>query len=302
MYIEENKWLLIINKTVKSCCQMNSLFSLPPELVQRTLRNIETNKLLQLCEEHPRLNDLACSAHVWKMKVLSVESSRQLQKLSSVPHLLHHIRHLDLSKAFLSDNDLKWVISLFPNLVSLNLNGLDSDRSDELIEAITISNGKTLQSLKLDRSYKVSNLAIEHISRHCEALRHLSLYACMFSNAAIMTLASSPLAGQLKSLNIGRCHLIEFDQVQMALRKFTRLASLNLSYNDSLMAVKVGELIKQLRNLHELDLTDCVEICRKDITVLGKLRPNLKVIHSSKIEDFSPASIRSYLISLQLNM
>lgn len=275
------------------------LLNLSPDVLQRILSGVETANLLQMCSQVRVVAELAESPFVWKNKMVAVRTARDAQLIVSQPALHRHIRHLDLSNSYLEETLMYSLIDSCVRLESLQLKCLETQVGDEFIERVVQLHGQTLRSLSLDRSYHLTNLSIEAISAHCRKLEHLNLYACMFSNAAIMEMAQSNMPSTLRSLNIGRCHLINISQIRIELTRFTHLHSLNLSYNDSVEPVQLCELVKRLPSLRSLDITDCVEICKKDVNIVQRLRPSLQVTHSSKLDDYSPASIRSYLLSLE---
>lgn len=278
---------------------MSQFFHLSPDVLQRILANVETTHLIQMCSQSDVIAELADSSFVWKNKMVTVRTAREAQLLLSQQAIHRHVRHLDLSNSYLDEQIMYSLISTCSRLKSLQLKCLETQVGDEFIEKVVQRHGQTLISLSLDRSYHLTNLSIEFISAHCHRLEHLNLYACMFSNAAIIELAQSRLADSLKSLNIGRCHLVNISNTRIELTRFIQLQSLNISYNDSVEPVQLCELVKRLPKLKSLDITDCVEICKKDVGNVQKLRPALQVMHSSKLDDYSPASIRSYLLSLE---
>lgn len=278
---------------------MSNLLDLSPDIIQRILVSVKTINLLQMASQSSIIAELTNSSSVWRNKMVTVKSAREAILILSQPNLHRHIRHLDLSNSYLEELLMHNLIDSCVELHSLQLKCLETQIGDEFIERVTQRHGQTLKSLSLDRSYHLTNFTIEAISAHCCILERLDLYACMFSNAAILELARSNLVASLRHLNIGRCHLINISKIRIELTRFTQLQILNISYNDSVEPVQLCELVKRLPRLRSLDVTDCVEICRKDVAIVQRLRSNVQVMHSSKLDDYSPASIRSYLLSLE---
>jgi len=280
---------------------VKEISALPDEILQQSMKNMSTSIIFRVCKQSRRLTLLADNGQVWCKKWLAVRTSRELKVVMAQPVLLQHIRHLDLSFSFLHENEIMILLRNIRSLESIRLCCLDSQLTDGLLSRILGTQGGKLKELSLDRSYHLTNLAIEEIGRLCPRLESLSLYACMFSNSAIHVLAESPCAQSLRSLNIGRCHLLEIPNIGKDMNQFVQLRQLNLSCNDSLIPLQFVELVKRMHRLSIIDVTDCVEICRKDVSAVQTLRPKLKITHSSKLDDYTPASIRAYLLSLQLD-
>lgn len=272
---------------------------LPEEILQKALGCLPAQKLLNMCAKSKRLARLADNPGVWAGKVLIVQSSSELSKYLNQRNLLRHVRKLNLSNSYLSGTEIIKIFDMCHTIEHVELRCMDQHLDDCLVTELVQKHGRSLKSISLDRAYNLTNLSIQEICKYCSSLKSLSLHACMFSNSALMEIASSDLASRLHHLNIGRCHLIDLNGLRNEMLAFTKLRSLNISCNDSIGPVQLTDLMKSLPKLKRIDITDCVEICRKDVSLIQRIRPDLDVKHSSKLEDFSAASIRSYILSMQ---
>jgi hypothetical protein len=146
----------------------------------------------------------------------------------------------------------------------------------------------------------LTNATIDLISQYCPQLIKLSVFACMFSSAAIQRLLEAPCAKELRHLNIGRCHLIDLAHLSKDMPSLCNLEVLQLASLDSVLPLQLVGLVKKMKRLKMIDVSDCIEICRKDVQAIQRLRPTgrLTIIHTSRMDDFTPASIRAYLLSI----
>lgn len=273
-------------------------FNLPDELVQRALAKMDTLQLLRACQGAPSLRTLAEDRHVWLAKVLLVRTHYEARLALEQPGLLRRVRHLDFSHSACTTQEILAIIRGTDALVSVRFCNMEGQVSDELVTLLARLHGPSLRALYLDRSYQLTNAALEAIGQFCQGLESLSLYACMFSSLSIQRLAEAPCAATLRHFNLGRCHLVDFAAVRTQVQMMPRLTSLVLASNDSVLPLHLTELVRRARRLKRLDITDCIEICRKDIQTIERLRP-LEIMHSSRLDDFSPASIRAYLLSIE---
>lgn len=278
-----------------------ALDSLPAELVQRALSKMKAEQLMRVCQGSAELTRLATAQHIWNTKIVHMKTGHEARLALSLPDLLRRVQHLDFSHSSCSSAQVVALIRGAERLVSVRLCNMEGQVTDELVTFLTRMHGESLRALYLDRSYQLTNAALEAIGQYCPRLESLSLYACMFSSLSIQRLEDAPCAASLKHLNLGRCHLVDFATVRTEVQSFTQIKSLVLAGNDSVLPLHLVELVKRSRKLRKLDITDCIEVCRKDVQAIERLRSDgrLTVIHSSRLDDFSPASIRAYLLSLE---
>ncbi len=275
--------------------------ALPIELFQRSLQYIDVMDLFRMCNQEPSLSAVADCPLVWSRKVLRVLSESDVYTVLKQTNLLLHIRHLDFSDSTISEATMFHLFGYMNDLESIQISKMEIPITDEIIGCLVTKYGKTLKSLKLDRSYYLTNKSIELITQSCTHLEQLSLYACMFSDSSIKTLAGSPLSRTLKYLGIGRCHIINLESICEDLCRLKQLGYLDISYNDTATKETLESMVEKLKKLKTVDITDCLEICKKDIKAVLELKHSLNLIHSAKIEDYTPASIRSYLLSFTVH-
>lgn len=293
--------LTVADNNAQIAMAHHSLDSLPAELVQRALAKMKAEQLMRVCQGNAELTRLATAPHIWATKIVHVRTGHEVRLILSIHELLRRVQHIDFSHSSCSIADIVALIRGAERLVSVRLGNMESQVTDDLVTLLTKRHGDSLRGLYLDRSYQLTNAALEAIGQYCPRLESLSLYACMFSSLSIQRLQEAPCATNLKHLNLGRCHLVDFATVRTEVQSFTQLKSLVLAGNDSVLPLHLVELVKRSKKLRKLDITDCIEVCRKDVQALERLRPNgrLTIVHSSKLDDFSPASIRAYLLSLE---
>jgi len=278
--------------------QANIVNQLSEDILRSILTNLSSPDLVYFSHTSALIQSIASCSHVWRTKKVTILDEKQASQLLSASSLHPFIRHLDLSNCSARPESIISLISKFHKVESVNFKNTDIKIDDNLVKILVQKHGKSLKRLVLDRSYNLTNLSVEYISFYCPKLVELSLYGCMFSESALHMIAESPIVKTLKVLDLGRCHLINFAQVHQILGKFKNLRNLSLAYNDSVTLLDLLEFLQLVRNIAEIDVTDCAEICKKDVRRLQEVRPGMKIVHTSKLEDYSPASIRAYLIAV----
>lgn len=276
---------------------VNVFNHLSDDVVQKILLSLDVLELIQMSCKSRRILNLLCSPIVWNRKKVAVSRDRHAKMILEQPHILSCIRHFDFDNSQVDIKLVSQLIRMVDRLESISFKNADLELDDDLICGLVKQHGHSLKHLAVDRSYRLTNVSIEYISQYCTQLSSLSLYACMFSDSAISMLSESPFVLKIKKLNLGRCHLINFSQIHHFLMRFKNLKSVSFAYNDSVSLLDLMHLLSGLQKIVAIDVTDCVEMCKKDIRRLQEERPCLNIIHSSKIEDNSPASIRAYLMS-----
>lgn len=278
--------------------QADIVNQLPNEILRNIFTNLSSSDLVYFSQNSTLIQSITSCNHVWKAKRVSILDEKQASQLLSASSLYPFIRHLDLNNCSARTESVISLLSKVHTLESVSFKNSDIKIDDNLIKILVQKHGKSLKWLTLDRSYNLTNLSIEFISSYCKKLVGLSLYGCMFSDSALHMIAESPIVNTLRVLDLGRCHLINFAQVHPILGKYKNLRNLSLAYNDSVTLLDLLELLHSVRKIAEINVTDCVEICKKDVRRLQEVRPSMKIVHTSKLEDYSPASIRAYLIAV----
>lgn len=271
----------------------------PDEVVTKVLENLDVNKLLALNQHGTnRMKKLVEDRRIWSKKGVKIITTKQFQQTFTNGSPARYSTILDLAGSGIGETTFVKLIGQMACIKSIILTGLSFDFNDDLAEILFRAHGKHLRKIVVDRSYQLTNQFIQFISEYCPNLRHLSLYGCMFSSAAVSILGESPTATKLRYLNLGRCHLMSFGKIRNDLIACKSLRFLSLANNDSVYFEGLHGLFKDLPHLSSLDIADCIEITKKDVRNLKASKPGLEVKHSSAVEDHSIESIRSFIQSI----
>jgi Leucine-rich repeat (LRR) protein len=273
--------------------------ALPDEVLQRVLSNINISGIVSICQSSDKATKVCIrDKKVWSKKILRISTQRELGSFKKHSNLLRNVGMLDLGDGDLTEADFQYLVSTCQALKAVKITNLAFDFDDQHLQRLVQKHGKTLKCLILDRSYLLTNFCAKLITDYCPKLSHLSLFGCMISDAAIHLLTESEnLCRNMKHLDIGRCHLLNFGKMRSDLVNFKNLQHLSLAHNDSCYAQGLLEIIQKLPKLKTIDVSGCIELTRKDIKELS-VRADLNIVNTASIDDHSFDSIRSFLVSL----
>jgi hypothetical protein len=209
-----------------------------------------TDKYFQLLSKQPEV-----IASLLDKEKLSIPLAKTLELAKIAGPFL---RKLDLSEKSISDQELKDIFRVCPNIKELNLSGCN-----KLTDAALDQLPEGLKSLDLS-FVKLSDVALDQLP---EGLKSLDLSFCVKLSDAVI----GKLPQGLLSLSLNRCNL-----TNAALQKLPKgLQSLNLGGCKKLTDSDIDQLPKGLKSL---DLKGCYDLTNE---ALGKLPEGLQSLYLS---------------------
>eukprot|EP01135_Chromosphaera_perkinsii_P004405 Nk52_evm8s280 gene=Nk52_evmTU8s280 len=114
-----------------------------------------------------------------------------------------------------------------------------------------------IRILELSYCKNLTELSIEHISKHCSKLTHLNLQRCTgISNAGFLSFTKSPPLLFLKHLNLSDCMILNDAGLESVLKSIPNVEHLDLSFCSSLTD-NCFSSFSELKKLKHLSLGGC---------------------------------------------
>lgn len=130
-------------------------------------------------------------------------------------------------------------------LVKMNLSGC-INVSDNIVSAVSICHGHTLESLNLDGCKNITDASLIAVAKNCYSVNDLDISSTLVSDHGIKALASSPNHLNLQVLSVGGCSAIT-DKSKSCIQKLGRtLVGLNIQRCGRISSSTVDTLLENL--------------------------------------------------------
>ena len=231
------------------------LTEFPEEILLRMLSSLEVKDIFNASLAHPLfaklLRDPSIALNLLEKKELEPEARLKLA-LFFGPSL----KHLDLSKCPLKDQDLILLFQKCPNLISLNLDNVFMKEIDDAIIQAMATNLKQLTSLSLKKS-TLGDTTIQAIAENLKQLTSLDISYCkLVGDAGIRVIAEN--LKQLTFLDIAGCWQVTTEGIQAVARNLKQLTSLDIAGCEQVTTEEIRAIAENLKQLTSLNILGCI--------------------------------------------
>lgn len=268
---------------------------LPLELVNMVARHWTYEQCTAYGGNMSPIKQLVSSRAYWHNRSLRITNREQLRSILG-DKATRNAMTIDLHGAGIDDTDLHFISHHFDTIQRLYL-GHNPDVTDEGVQELFQIHGGHLIELRLDRLFRLTNVTLECLQRHCRSLRYLSLAGGMFTSAPVRQMLTDA-AFQLESLSLSRCYLLDTRELSACCTALQALRSLDISHLDPLQPYQVQAVVRECPRLKHLNITGCHEFTLKVVKELSALNANLHIEHDARLEDHSIEGVRRFLLGL----
>lgn len=181
------------------------------------------------------------------LRSLSIRNCREFgdESLAMLGILCPGLQNVDLSDLFgVTAAGLLPLLQNTDGLVNVNLNGC-VNLTDEVVIAITMLHGGTLEVLSLEGCSKITDASLMEIANNCLVLSDLHLSKCAVTDLGIAALSCEQQI-KLGILSLAGCVGVSNNSVHFLLKMEETLTGLNLQRCNSISRSKIDELKDKL--------------------------------------------------------
>lgn len=269
----------------------------PNEIVARILMGIEYDAMRRVAGA-ALLQDTLMQGSYWRGRTLRIRDREGLRRVLSDKNT-QCARMIDLTDAEIDDTDLAFVAAHFSTITRITL-ASNRDLTDAGISDLLARHGAGgLREIRLARLFRLTNVTLENMSRHCSHLRRIDLDGCLYSVSGLaVLLQGTRVAKTLRHLSMSRCHLIDTERLPALLGDLAGIRSLDLSHLDGLQTYQVETIVRVCGRLRRLSVQGCPEFTLKDLAKIQQLSPGLQIVHDARLEDHTIDAVRRFLLGL----
>lgn len=266
----------------------------PLELLLKITAHLPYESIAELSSIR-EIQRLLKSDHFWRDRILKISTRSQLLCILRDPYS-RRAKRLDLCGADLDDTDLVFIANHFQTIHHINLSHV-SDLTDLGLASLLKLHGKHLQSLKLHKLFRLTNVTMENISTLCGPSLHcLDLHSTMISSTGLRELTEGGL--MIRELILERCHIFDPSCLPALGEGLPTLRKISVAHIDAVHPYQLQALLQACPKLKTLDVSGCAEVTLKTIKQLQGTNQRLNIKHNAKLEDHSIDAVRRFLLGL----